>query len=405
MIYLALLLCLFSTIEAMAPIVAAYYDKEERNGFLLNKMPVSLLTDLYFAYASVEAPSKLESHFQLVASEDDKVHFEKIAELKKNAKNLNLFLSIGGDIFNDPKDVIGIHTYQLFSQMVSSRISRARFIESLINYAYRFDFDGVDIDWRYPGDASRGGKPADMENFLQLLKEMNVRFETIQPKLLISATFPPLVPAGLPKNFQDAPETYFSWISECSKYLHRVQITAYNYHTPFDTPKITGVSAPLMRDTNPNSPLFIEKTIDLYLKNGVPKEKMILGIPLFGNAYQGVSDLTKESYLPGKTFLGASLGSISSYTRTVPYYDILKLLKSSSYAFAKEPLTETAIAYSVEKKEWISFDNPDTIKLKAELAAKKGLGGIFFWTLDQDDSLITPPFPCITAGKAALMSQ
>jgi chitinase len=47
-------------------------------------------------------------------------------------------------------------------------------------------FQGVDIDWEYPSNAARGGRPEDTENFVLLLKEMNAAFGT---KYGLSTTF------------------------------------------------------------------------------------------------------------------------------------------------------------------------------------------------------------------------
>ncbi len=42
----------------------------------------------------------------------------------------------------------------------------------------------------------------------------------------------------------------------------------------------------------------------------------------------------------------------------------------------------------VIKKHFISLDTPRTVKLKAEYAKDKGLGGIFSWSGDQDNGLL-----------------
>ena len=52
----------------------------------------------------------------------------------------------------------------------------------------QYGFQGVDLDWEYPVADTRGGKPADTENFVSLVKEMRAAFGT---KYGISLTLAP----------------------------------------------------------------------------------------------------------------------------------------------------------------------------------------------------------------------
>ena len=42
----------------------------------------------------------------------------------------------------------------------------------------QYGFQGVDIDWEYPAAPERGGKRADLQNFVSLIKEMRAAFGT-----------------------------------------------------------------------------------------------------------------------------------------------------------------------------------------------------------------------------------
>jgi chitinase len=43
--------------------------------------------------------------------------------------------------------------------MVSDPAKRAVFVNSVVNFIKKFNFDGLDFDWEYP--ANRGGIPSD----------------------------------------------------------------------------------------------------------------------------------------------------------------------------------------------------------------------------------------------------
>ncbi len=57
--------------------------------------------------------------------------------------------------------------------MASSKTNREAFIASLIKFLDKWPFQGVDIDWEWPGTESRGGNPAiDKQNQVDLMKEL-----------------------------------------------------------------------------------------------------------------------------------------------------------------------------------------------------------------------------------------
>lgn len=404
-----LLLLSIGTANAV-PVIAAYYDRESSvrlpntvgELFSISKIPPDLLTDLYFASLHFNTGSNLAPTVEFISLSKDQEIFTEMRKLKQKSGQLNLFMSLGGRGFNDPKTFEGFESYKRISAMVGSKAFRTKFIDLAINFAYQNGFDGIDLDWEYPGDLTRGGKEEDLDNFLLLLKEFQARIGNSQPKLLLSAAFPPVVPQGMPKPLHDEPAIFYKWIASCATYLDRVNVMAYSYHEPYEGSKITGVNAPLNRDTDIKSPLYIAKTIENYLNYGVPKDKIILGIPLFGHTYRGVLELTEESFQPGKAFLGGGLFGIPARIPGIlAYHEIANLVEAKLFQYAPDTFTSTAIAYSQKNQEWISYDTPETIRLKADLAVKNGLKGIFFWSIDRDEYVKPPLFPSITAGKAA----
>ena len=57
-----------------------------------------------------------------------------------------------------------------YSEMAADPVSRRTFARSALSFIRRHKFDGLDLDWEYPG--KRGGKPEDRENFILLIKDL-----------------------------------------------------------------------------------------------------------------------------------------------------------------------------------------------------------------------------------------
>lgn len=377
-------------------VVAAYYENYSQNRpaslnrpvFSLDLIDTKILNDLYFAFAY------FNQNFQLIPTEenDQTVLYPKLQKLKEKAPNLSLYLCVGGWNFNDPKN----QTSTLFSRMVSTSSSRKQFIDSCIAYAHQYHFDGIDIDWEYPGDSTRGGTPQDFENFVIFLKECKERFEAATPKISLSCAFTAHVPAGVPEGYKNEPEKFYRFIAECSKSLDRLTLMAYDYHSPYDGSHLTGVNAPLNRDTSLESPYFIRQSIDNYLKNGVAKDKILLGIPTFGHSYAAVLGLKEGEIGAGKSFgQPGKPGPATKMPGFLAYFEIMDRMKEGKLDLHKDELTSTAYGVNNDAKEWVSFDDPASTALKVKIAEEFGLKGVIFWAIDMDEYAGKDPYPNI----------
>lgn len=59
--------------------------------------------------------------------------------------------------------------------------SRSKFARSCVEFAQKYGFDGVDLDWEYPVSGGLTGnivRPVDKENYVLLLKEIRQQLDT-----------------------------------------------------------------------------------------------------------------------------------------------------------------------------------------------------------------------------------
>jgi spore germination protein YaaH len=164
----------------------------------------------------------------------------------------------------------------------------------------------------------------------------------------------------------------------------RIFLMGYDYHWAGSEP---GASAPL--DGLDGEDRDLVRSLDHYAAIGVPVERTILGLPLYGNAWPVV----------GPGFGAPSLGRGDTW---VPRRN-LRVLKDASF----EPeynTTESTEFYSVPGEDdgtWnaVYYDSPRSLTPKLALADDRGLAGAGFWAIGYERGL--PRYTKLIAKFAA----
>ena len=64
--------------------------------------------------------------------------------------------------------------------------------------------------------------------------------------------------------------------------------------------------------------------------------------------------------------------------------------------------------YAHKDNFWVGYDDEDMVREKAHYVVEEGMGGIMFWTIDNDDfrgACGDRPFPLIESAKEALYGK
>ena len=199
---------------------ANYRPKQGK--FVADNVDGSLCTHLIYSFAGLDTNNwniktldawlDLEDNYGLKG-------FKKATDLRLKYPHLKVMIAIGG--WNEGS--------KKYSQMAGDDSKRGKFVNSTVEFLKKYDFDGLDLDWEYPGKL--GGKASDKKNFIKLVKELREAFE--KDKFLLTAA----IGAG-----KDTIDVSYD-VVEMYKYLDFVNVMAYDYHGQWD--KKTGHNAPL----------------------------------------------------------------------------------------------------------------------------------------------------------------
>lgn len=85
-----------------------------------------------------------------------------------HAAGAQIYPSLGGWSLSDP-----------FPEMASNPIARQNFATKCIELIEDYNFDGIDIDWEYPGYEDHSGTPADTVNYNLLLRELREKLNEL----------------------------------------------------------------------------------------------------------------------------------------------------------------------------------------------------------------------------------
>lgn len=310
-------------------------------------------------------------------------NFLQLKLLKQQHPNLKVFISLGGWSWS-----------KFFSAAAKTDALRKQLAKSCVKMFIAGDlpvqdgrggpgaakgvFDGIDIDWEYPGG---GGQPYntfdavnDKHNFTLLMAEFRAQLDAQGATDSKHYALTAAIGAGVDKIANTEPGQY-------APYMDWVNVMTYDFHGAWES--TTNFHSPLYHDAADPATGNLAKYnandgIAALVAAGMPKNKILLGVPFYGRGWKGVAAGPNGNGL----YQSASGGAAGTYETGIDDY---KVLRNKTGQRWYHPVTKQLYLYT-STGEWWSYDDPTVIGNKMQYVRDQGLRGAFSWELDGDAS-------------------
>jgi chitinase len=308
---------------------------------------------------------------------DNAGNFDAVKQIRSKYPHLKILLSFGGWTLS-----------KWFSKCTLETNTRQDVARQMADIVDRFDFDGADLDWEYPGFPGAKGNTfddRDPENYLLLIKDIRTYMQAGKPVTIASGMNPEYIEMMSQNNL----------LQRMCQELDWVNLMTYDYAGAWN--EYTGHLAPLYNSGNDlhRKNWDIAGGVQMMIDAGCAPEKLVLGLPFYGRTWTAVrpgdwqtSGVEKGT---GLWVMGAEPGCGSFESGNRDFTDIdLNMVDKNGYKKYWDDDCKVPYLYKESTGEFVTYDDERSIGLKVDYANTMNLGGVMFWELsnDRDEKLL-----------------
>lgn len=283
-------------------------------------------------------------------------NLDTLEKLREYNPSLGILLSLGGWGAGG------------FSEAAATQEGRETFAQTAVNILKEFKLDGIDVDWEYPcyDVANIAAEPTDKQNFTLLLKELrhalNKQGEVDNRHYLLT------IAVGADQYYIDGTE-----MAKVQKYLDWIQIMTYDLRGGFQV--LTGHHTNLYTSTGDLFRISVDTSVNLFVKAGVPKGKIVIGGAFYSRVWRNVPNKRNGLH---QMSTGTGRGG-PKYTELVKDY-------VNKNGFVRYWDDEAKAPYLFDGSTFITYDDAESLKAKCAYLQENGLAGIMFWEYSCDQT-------------------
>ncbi|MEO2279606.1 glycosyl hydrolase family 18 protein [Pseudoalteromonas pernae] len=324
--------------------------------------------------------------------------YAQMMALKQRYPDLKIVPSVGGWTLSDP--------FYSFTD----KANRDTFVASMKEFLKTWKFyDGVDIDWEYPGgdgaNPSLGDPANDGAAYVALMQELRAMLDELEAETGREYELTSAIGAGADK-IQDVD------YSQAVQYMDYIFAMTYDFYGAWNN--ITGHQTAIYcgehfrpgqcdgtgvdEDGQPyKGPAYtIDNAINLLLAQNVPSQKIVVGAAMYGRGWEGV--YPQNATVADNPMTAPGNGKLKGSTTEGVWEDGVidyKGVKANMLGADFQGVNGFEVGYDAQAKAawvWnrasgklITLDTPKTVLEKGQYVRQHNLGGLFAWEIDADN--------------------
>ncbi|GHV46856.1 hypothetical protein FACS189499_03080 [Clostridia bacterium] len=358
-------------------------------------------------------------HIDAADLEDTKLggksSFSEYEKYKKQYPNVKLMLSIGGYSYSGQ-----------FSKIFSTDAGRKGFNDACVEFLKKYPFfDGIDIDWEYPGtvrsdyadyDAEGGSASAkDPQNYTAQLTDLREKLDknfkaegrniltictSTNPKVILNAGTWDKDGKQVAVSGKDPVSILTLELPKIYKVIDYANIMSYDIAGAWDATTGHGINLYLDSDKEGYKPKHsASEAVDFFLANGFKADKITIGTGLYSRGWTGVAGATAKDALgapksgDGSAWSGTGEGGGVSQSWYIDEFEA-----STGWEKGYDTKAEAAYIYNNNPKStffqtFLTYENERSLTAKTDYIKEKELGGLIVWmaSLDKVDDTVSSP--------------
>lgn len=344
-------------------VLAAYYSPRTP----VSAIPAGSLTDVIYAFGEPDDDNLCRAPGTFALQ-----HFAELRDLRSKYPHLRLLISIGG-----------YGAAPQYSDIALTPQSRAAFARSCIaQYIQGAGFDGIDLDWEFPvsgGPPQIPRRPQDRANATALFQELRRQLDALGAARRRHYYLTAAIPGGRWQNggAYDVEQSYD--LGAVARFVDWLNVMTYDMNNIFSP--VSGFNAPLYEDPADTEPARerswnnVSASVSYFEQQGVPAQKIVVGMAFYGRGFTGVSP--------------QNAGLYSKYTDGYPEiaWRAIKqrFLPDPAWSRHWDDAAKVPWLYNAQTQTFLTYDSPRSLALKGDFVRRQHLRGAMIWLLGQDD--------------------